>query len=259
MQLHVPDPAYTGSAQSRAHFRLAVRLALGFVAVLWLIHGMHWAMDLDPAPFGIAPRQLAGAPGILLAPLVHSDFAHLLANSAPLAVVGSAMLYLYPAGALKTLPAIYLGPGVAVWLFGRPSVHLGASGLVYGLVFYVFVAGLLRRDRRAIAASLVVAFLYGSLAWGIAPTVEGVSWETHLAAALLGCAFALALRRLDRPPLKRYSWEDEVEGESGDQTGDETGNPATIDREPGAESPEANAPGATRIDSESDRNPHRAQ
>jgi membrane associated rhomboid family serine protease len=221
MQLHVPDPAYTGSAAARAHFRLATRLALGFVVLLWLVHAMNWAMGLDPAPFGITPRQWAGAPGILLAPLVHSDFAHLLANSAPLAVVGSAMLYLYPAGSLKTLPAIYLGPGLAVWLFGRPSVHLGASGLVYGLVFYVFVAGLLRRDRRAIAASLVVAFMYGSLAWGIAPTLEGVSWETHLAAALLGTVFALALRRLDQPPLKRYDWESAPASEDAEQTEDD--------------------------------------
>jgi membrane associated rhomboid family serine protease len=206
MQFHVPDPAFTGSAQSRAHFRLAARLALGFVALLWLIHLMNWAADVDPAPFGILPRQLVGALGILSAPLVHADFVHLIANTAPLAVVGTAMLFLYPNASLKVLPAIYLGPGVAVWLFGRDSSHLGASGLVYGLVAYVFVAGLLRRDRRAIAASLVVAFMYGSLAWGVLPTREPVSWETHLAAGLIGVAAAFVFRRLDVPPRKRYAW-----------------------------------------------------
>lgn len=222
MPFHVPDPAFTGSAQARAHFRLAARLALGFVALLWLIHLMNWAADLDPSPFGIRPRQLAGAPGILTAPLVHGDFAHLVANSAPLAVVGTAMLFLYPNASLRVLPAIYLGPGIAVWLFGRDSAHLGASGLVYGLVAYVFVAGLLRRDRRAIAASLVVAFMYGSLAWGVLPTREPVSWETHLAAALIGVASAFALRRLDVPPRKRYAWEDE-DGESSDDARSESG------------------------------------
>ncbi len=168
---------------------------------------MNRVADLDPAPFGIRPRQLAGALGVLTAPLVHADFGHLVANTAPLAVVGTAMLFLYPAAALRVLPAIYLGPGAAVWLLGRDSTHLGASGLVYGLVAYVFIAGLLRRDRRAIAASLVVAFMYGSLAWGIVPTPEPVSWETHLAAALIGVAFAFALGRLDVPPRKRYAWE----------------------------------------------------
>ncbi|MCX8115051.1 MAG: rhomboid family intramembrane serine protease [Burkholderiaceae bacterium] len=209
MQFDVPDPAFTGSAQARAHFRLSVKLALGFVALLWLIQGMNWATDLDPAPFGVRPRQLAGVLGILTAPLVHADFVHLVANTAPLAVAGTAMLFLYPNASLRVLPAIYLGPGIAVWLFGRDSAHLGASGLVYGLVAYVFVAGLLRRDRRAIAASLVVAFMYGSLAWGVLPTRESVSWETHLAAALIGVAAAFALRRRDVPPRKRYAWESE--------------------------------------------------
>lgn len=216
MQFDVPDPAFAGSAQARTHFRLAVKLALGFVALLWLIHGMNWATDADPAAFGVRPRQLAGALGILSAPLVHGDFAHLVSNTAPLAVVGTVMLFLYPNASFRVLPAVYVGPGVAVWVFGRDSAHLGASGLVYGLVAYVFVAGLLRRDRRAIAASLVVAFMYGSLAWGVLPTREPVSWETHLAAALIGVALAFALRRLDVPPPKRYAWEDD-DGASGDE------------------------------------------
>jgi membrane associated rhomboid family serine protease len=120
------------------------------------------------------------------------------------------MLFLYPQSTLRVLSAVYLGPGVLVWLFGRGSVHLGASGLVYGLVSYVLAAGLLRRDRRAIAASLLVVFMYGSLAWGVLPIQPGVSWETHLSAALIGALLALALRRLDIPPRKRYGWEDQA-------------------------------------------------
>ena len=210
MQFHLPDPAFTGSEQNRAHFRLAVKLAFGFVALIWLVHLMNWGLDLDPEPFGIRPRQLSGLPGILLAPLAHGGFDHLIANTLPLLVVGTAMLFLYPNATPKVLPLIYLGPGLAVWLFGRDSVHLGASGLVYGLVSYVFVAGLLRRDRRAIAASLVVCFMYGSLVWGVFPIRLQMSWETHLAAALIGAAMAIALRRLDVPPRKRYAWDDEA-------------------------------------------------
>ena len=217
MQIHVPDPAYTGSERAGAHFRLAAKIAFGFVALLWLIYLMHWGLDLGPEPFGIRPRQLAGLPGIVFAPLVHGGFAHLIANSPPLLVLGTAMLFLYPNSALRVLPAVYLGTGLVVWLIGRESVHFGASGLVYGLVSYIFVAGLLRRDRRAIAASLVVCFMYGSLAWGVLPTPFGVSWETHLAAALIGVALAIALRRLDVPPRKRYVWEgEEDENDDGD-------------------------------------------
>ena len=210
MQVDIPDPAYTSSERARASFRLAMKIALGFVALLWAIQLLGSGLDLELGRFGVRPREFAGLPGILLAPLLHGGFAHLVANSLPLLVLGTGMLYLYPASSLKALPAVYLGPGTAVWLFAASgSVHLGASGLVYGLFGYIFVAGLIRRDRRAIAASLLVCFLYGTLAWGVLPIRPGISWETHLAAALIGVVLAIALRRLDVPPRKRYSWEDE--------------------------------------------------
>jgi membrane associated rhomboid family serine protease len=160
---------------------------------------------------------LARLIGILAAPLLHGDFDHLLANSPPVLVLGTTMLYLYPNSSLRVLPAVYLGPGLAVWSFARGGVHVGASGLVYGLVAYILVAGLIRHDRRAIAASLLVCFMYGTLAWGVLPIKPGVSWETHLAAALIGVAMAIALRRLDIPPRRRYTWEDESDDDGDDQ------------------------------------------
>jgi membrane associated rhomboid family serine protease len=211
MQIHVLDPDYTSSERARANFRLAFKIALGFVALIWLIDIVNWALDLELQRFGVRPRQFAGLPGILLAPLLHGGPVHLIANSLPLLVLGTGMLYLYPNSAVKVLPAVYLGPGIAVWLFAGGGVHVGSSGLVYGLVTYIFVAGLIRLDRRAIAASLLVAFLYGSMVWGVLPIQPGVSWQTHLAAALIGLALAIALRRLDIPPRKRYSWEDEAQ------------------------------------------------
>jgi membrane associated rhomboid family serine protease len=215
MQFDVPDPAYTDSAQQRAHFRLAVRIAFGFVALLWVISLMNWGLELDPELSGIRPRQPAGLPGIVFAPLVHGGFDHLIANSLPLLVLITTMVFLYPNSMLRALPAVWLGTGIVVWLFGRESVHFGASGLIYGLASYTFVAGLLRRDRRAVAASLVVWFMYGSLVWGVLPNPVGVSWETHLAAALIGVVLAVALRRLDVPPRKRYVWEGEAQEDKG--------------------------------------------
>jgi membrane associated rhomboid family serine protease len=209
MLIHVPDPVYTSSERARANFRLAFRIALGFVALIWLIQLWNWGLGLGLERFGVRPREWAGLPGILFAPLLHGGFEHLAANSLPLLVLGTGMLYLYPNSALKVIPSVYLGPGIAVWLFARASVHVGASGLVYGLVSYIFAAGLIRRDKRAIAASLLVCFLYGALAWGVLPIMPGVSWETHLAAAVIGLALAIALRHRDIPPRKRYAWEDE--------------------------------------------------
>ena len=177
--------------------------------MLWLIPLLGWGLNLPD--YGIRPRQWIGLPGILVAPLLHADFPHLIANSLPLVILGTAMFHVYPGAAFRVLPAVYLGPGIAVWLLARDGVHVGASGLVYGLVSYLFVAGLLRRDRRAIATSMIVAFMYGSVAWGMLPINPRVSWETHLAAAIIGAIMALLLRHRDVPPRKRYSWEDEAE------------------------------------------------
>ena len=209
MQFHTLDPAYVHSPQAREHSRLVIKLVIGFVALLWLIPLLGWGLDLQQ--FGVRPRQWIGLPGILVAPLLHAGLAHLVANTVPLVVLGIAMLHLYPIASFRVLPAIYLGPGIAVWLFARDGNHVGASGLIYGLVAYIFVAGLIRRDRRAIGASLLVAFLYGTLVWGVLPLEAGVSWETHLAAALIGIAMAFAMRHTDLPLRARYSWERETD------------------------------------------------
>ena len=224
MQVHIPDPDYTTSDRARTSFRLALKLALGFVVIIWLIDIASWALGLELQRFGIRPRELAGLPGIVFAPLLHGGPFHLAANSIPLLVLGTAMLYLYPSSALKVLPAIYFGPGVAVWLFAHGGIHVGSSGLIYGLLGYVFLAGVIRLDRRAIAASLLVAFLYGSMVWGVLPIQPGVSWESHLAGAVIGLTLAVALRRLDVPPRKRYSWEEEEEAsaEQGGGTRDDS-------------------------------------
>ena len=209
MHFDTPHPEYTGSPGVRAGFQLALRLSLAFAALLWAIQLLNLALDLDAAPFGVAPRTLAGLTGLVFAPLVHGGFEHLLANTLPIVILGTAMLHLYPRSSPIVLPAIWIGPGLAVWLFASGGVHLGASGLVYGMVAYVFTAGLIRRDRRAIAASMIVAFLYGASVWGVLPIQRGHSWETHLAAALIGLALAFALRDRDVPPRVRYDWEDE--------------------------------------------------
>jgi membrane associated rhomboid family serine protease len=227
MQIHVPDPQYTDSRRMRTNFRVAVEIALSFVALLWLIQLFNWTLDLELQRFGVRPRDWQGLPGILLAPLLHGDFRHLLANSVPLLVLGTVLLHLYPTAAVRVLLAVYLGPGIAVWLFARDSVHIGASGMAYGLVGYILVAGLIRRDRRAIAASLLVCFMYGALVWGVLPIQPGVSWETHLAGALIGIALAIAFRHLDIPPRRRYSWEGE-----GDDEGDTVMNDAAPELPP---------------------------
>ena len=238
MTLETPHPGYTGSPSARAGFRLAVQLSLAFVALLWAIQFANAGLDLDVMPFGVRPRTPAGLAGILFAPLVHAGFDHLIANTLSLAVAAIAMLHLYPRSSRVVLPALWLGPGIAVWLFARGGNHVGASGLVYGLAAYVFAAGLIRRDRRAIAASLLVAFMYGASVWGVLPLRSGHSWETHLAAALIGLALAVLLRDRDIVPRVRYEWESEgvvdLDHEAGERQPGGSTAPDVAPGEPGA-------------------------
>ena len=116
------------------------------------------------------------------------------------------------------LPTVYLGGGLAVWLFAREAYHIGASGIAFGMLFFVMTVGLWRRQRRAMAISLLMFFLYGGMIWGILPQSRDISFESHLAGALLGILLAILLPYHDPgPPRRQYSWErDEDEAEEFD-------------------------------------------
>ena len=102
--------------------------------------------------------------------------------------------------------------GLGVWLWARPSVHVGISGIVHGLMFFLFVMGLLRRDRLGVAIALLVFFLYGGMVMTVLPREQEVSFEYHLFGAIAGVIVALGTFRLDpKPQPKRYTWEDEEE------------------------------------------------
>jgi membrane associated rhomboid family serine protease len=147
-------------------------------------------------------------------------------NTVPIIILGTALLYGYPKAAGIACP-FSLGTGLGVWVFGRESYHIGASGLTFGMMFFVFAIGVVRWDRRAIALSLIVFFLYGGMVWGVFPGDPEISYESHLFGALLGVALAVLLRKLDpeRAP-KRYSWEDEADDP---RTEDEGGPPGGRD------------------------------
>jgi membrane associated rhomboid family serine protease len=190
--------------------RIAFAVALSFALLLWVVKFAEYFGGLDFIQFGIYPRRVGGLAGILFAPFIHGSFAHLFANTAPIIVIGTMLLYGYPRAAKVLLPVVYLGGGLAVWLFAREAYHIGASGLAFGMLFFVFTVGALRWERRTIALSLVVFFLYGGMIWGVLPVARDVSFESHLSGALLGIVLAFLLRRLDpEAPRKQYSWERE--------------------------------------------------
>ncbi|MEM1411706.1 MAG: rhomboid family intramembrane serine protease [Pseudomonadota bacterium] len=211
IQVHKPDPDYISSPRAAQNFSLALRLAIAVTAVIWFIWLSDAYLDLNLARFGLRPRDAEGLLGILTAPLLHANFEHLFSNTLPLLISLTAILYLYPNSSVRAIPIIWLGSGLLGWMIGRPSIHIGASGLVYGLLAFVFVSGMFRQDMRSVGVSLMVWFLYGSMVWGVLPIRPQMSWELHLAGAVLGVALAIIYRGWDRVPLKRYDWEDDDE------------------------------------------------
>lgn len=207
------------------HLKRSFKLAAYFTAVLWSIKIIEVAVGANLGQYGVFPGQLGGLIGIVLSPLIHASFLHLLANTAPLLILGTALLYGYPRSAKIVIPAVYFGSGLGVWLFAREAYHIGASGLSFGFMFFVFTIGALRWDRRAIALSLIVFLLYGGMIWGIFPSKAGISFESHFFGALIGLTLAVVLRHHDPyAPEKHYDWEDEdvIERESDQKAIDET-------------------------------------
>jgi len=184
-------------SEESLRFRLSVYCTVSFIGLLWAVKFFEEASGHDLFYLGILPRTLEGSIGIITGPLVHGDFFHLLANSIPLLITGIGMIYFYSKKGLEVIALIYLMTGFWVWIAARDAYHVGASGLVYGLISFLLFSGFIRRDISTLAISFAVMFLYGgSLVTGIFPSSEGISWESHFMGALAGLFCAIYFRQV---------------------------------------------------------------
>lgn len=181
-----------------------------FILLIWVVFWLDQRFMLDLYRFGIFPRHIEGLLGVFTTPLLHGSLAHLTNNSLPILALGAGLYYFYPKIATKVIIISWVSSGLAVWLIGRESFHIGASGVIYALAGFIFLSGLLRRQPNLLALSLLVVFLYGGMVWGLFPIEETVSWEAHLTGAFSGFALAVNYRRFG-PPKKKYSWDFEEE------------------------------------------------
>jgi membrane associated rhomboid family serine protease len=217
MHLPAPDAPDDPRVQRQADLRRlrgALRASAAMVALMAVMYLAQGAMDWRA--FAVSPGTAPGLVGIVAAPLLHGSVSHLLANGTAIMLLGTLAVGVYPRATLRGLPLMWLGSGLAAWLLGDPgSHHIGASGVTHGLMFLVFVLGLLRRDRPAIAAGMIAFFLYGGMLLTVLPQEPGVSWQSHLGGALGGVFAALLLRRSDPMAARRkYSWELEDDEEA---------------------------------------------
>lgn len=168
----------------------SLRFPFIFIVMMWAVEVVKYTTGLQLTFFGIFPRELEGLKGIITAPLVHGDWQHLISNTVPMAALTAVIFLFYRRVAVKTFMLTYVLTGLAVWLFGRAVWHIGASGVVYGLLAFVFWTGVFRRSFKSIAISLAILVMYSGYFLGVVPGQPGVSWESHLLGGIVGILVA---------------------------------------------------------------------
>ncbi len=198
----------------------SIYIPLILLVIMWVIKLIEMGFNIRFSWLGVHPLHVDGLPGILFSPLLHGGIKHLAANSVPFLVLATALFYFYREISIKVLIGIWLLSGMWIWFGGRgESVHIGASSLIYGLSSFLFVSGLIRKDTRLAALALIVAFLYGSIIWGVFPDFfpkKNISWEGHLGGLVSGVILAFYYKK-QGPQRKKYSWEFEEDDDFDDE------------------------------------------
>ena len=170
------------------------------VALMWAVKIVEISLNVELGRYGLVPHTAQGLLGILTLPFLHGGWEHLMANSVPVIVLGTALYYFYPTLANRVMLVSYLGSGLFTWCLGDPSTtHVGASALIYSL------------NRQLTVIALIMVFLYGSFIWGMIPSLarpQNISWEGHLSGAIIGMVLAFLLRK-EGPQKEVHHWEEE--------------------------------------------------
>ena len=185
-----------------------------FVIFLWIIHLFNFYFKLNFYELGIFPRTLDGLFGILFAPLVHStkDHHHLISNSLPFLILGWSLFYFYKPIAWRVLFFSWMLTGLIVWFIARPSFHIGLSGVIYSLLFFIFFSGVIRTDTRLLTIAMLVVFIYGSMVWGLFPYDWTISHESHISGAITGFILSVFYKKQNASFKKnKTQWEIEEE------------------------------------------------
>ena len=159
---------------------------LGFVALIWVIEFINFSTGHRLSDWGILPRTLEGLKGIPLSPFLHASLIHIMMNTIPLAVLGGFVILNGRRIFFEITVIIILVSGTALWLFGRSSYHVGASGLIFGYFGYLVLRAWYDRSLKSFIIAFVTVFLYGGIIWGLLPTFSRISWEGHLFGLLAG-------------------------------------------------------------------------
>lgn len=192
------------------------------VMALWVVFLFNYAYQWGLLQYGIHPGEVSGLIGVFASPFLHVNFQHIFSNSVPFLVSGAFIFHFYNKVAWKVLVIIWFFSGFGVWLLATPGAnHVGASGVVYGMVAFLLTSGIIRKNRALMAVALILVFLYGSMVWGIFPQYdptshEQISWQGHLAGALTGIILAFIYRHRG-PDDDSYFEDEDDDGDDDDE------------------------------------------
>lgn len=165
------------------------------VFMMWLIYSVDHVLEFDFRVLGILPREPIGLIGIITAPLIHGNLVHLISNTVPLLILGGVLYFFYAPMAPRVFGYSYFVTNILVWTFARKNIHIGASGLVYGLASFLIFYGFFKKDMKSLVISFIVLFFYAGMVYGIFPNQSSVSWESHLAGAVVGAITAMNMAK----------------------------------------------------------------
>ena len=177
-----------------------IKGVVAFIAAIWAVFFLEYILPFDLTSFGLDPRTLTGLVGIPAMPFLHANLQHIVSNTLSLFIL-LILLAGSKANSWAVVVAVVLLGGGLLWLLGRPATHIGASSLIFGLIAFLIVAGLLERRFVPLVISIVVTFFYGgSLLFGVVPRLGShISWEGHLFGAVAGGIIAYLLTRNSTP------------------------------------------------------------
>lgn len=186
----------------RHSFRRHLRLTLGLTAVLWIVWFCDVLFGLQLAQYGIIPHTAIGLRGILFSPFIHdtNGIGHILSNTLPFMVLFFVLISAYEQVAVFVLVCIHLLSGLLVWMYAPPyTVHIGISGIIYGIAAFLVGSGFFRRDLTSIGIAVFVSILYGGMAEGFIRQ-PGISWQSHVFGAAIGLLMSFILRSYHQRP-----------------------------------------------------------
>ena len=202
-----------------------------FLLIIWTLWMVEFAEPgLRLSQYGTRPRTIEGLLGIITTPFLHGSFDHIKNNSLSFLTLSTFLIFFYRSIAFPVIGWLYAVSGILLWAIAGGGNHIGASGVIYGLAAFIFVSGVIRRNPKLLRVSLVVAFLYGSIVWWVLPIDPYISWEGHLAGALVGTVLAVIYRK-SGPAAPKYRWEEEEEWENLEE-GERGEEPEEVDEPP---------------------------